>query len=135
MNNNDELFNLLFGWGFVIIAILLLLIFIVALRSMFAFKNAKKIKGKIVGLTNIGELNLPTVECSTAGETFRFKTKTPINNLSIGQSVDVEISSWNEPRIYDENRPEHAPKILFMIIILLTYFSVKGFTFLTIVFS
>jgi len=102
---------------------------------MFAFKNAKKIKGKIVELTNIGELYLPTVECSSGGETVRFKTKTPLSNLAIGQAIDVEISSLNEPRIYDADRPEHAPKILFMIIILLTYFCVKGFTFLATLFA
>lgn len=135
MNDSDALLNLLFGWGFVVITVLLIFILLVVLRSMFAFKNAKKIKGKIIELTSIGELNLPTVECSSEGETVRFKTKTPLSNLAVGQAIDVEISSLNEPRIFDANRPEHAPKILFMIIILLTYFCVKGFTFLLTLFA
>ncbi len=135
MNETDTLFNILFGWGFVIIAVLLFLVLIVAFRSMFAFKNAKIVKGKIIGLINIGELSLPTVECYSEGQAVRFKTKTPLNNLAIGQAVDVEISSSNEPRIYDADRVDHAPKILFMIIILLIFFCVKSFSFLQPFFS
>ena len=130
MNDTDALFNMLFGWGFVIIALLLFLIFIIALRSMFAFKNADMIKGKIIEVIDIGELSLPTVECLSGDQTIQFKTKTPLSNLEIGQSVDVEISSSNEPRIYDANRVDHAPKIIFMIVILLTFFSVQGYSFL-----
>ena len=130
MNDTDALFNMLFGWGFVIIAVLLFLIFIIALRSMFAFKNAAIIKGKIIEVIDIGELSLPTVECLSGDQTIQFKTKTPLSNLEIGQSVDVEISSSNEPRIYDANRVDHAPKIIFMIVILLTFFSVQGYSFL-----
>jgi hypothetical protein len=135
MDETDALFNMLFGWGFVIIAVLLFFILIVALRSTFSFKNATVVKGKIIELTDIGELSLPTVECYSEGQAVRFKTKTPINNLIIGQDVDVEISSSNEPRIYDEDRVDHAPKILFMIIILLSFFCVKSFSFLNTFFS
>lgn len=130
MNNSDEIFNLLFGWGFVIIAILLLLIFIVALKSVLAFNNAKIIKGKVVDLTDLGELNMPTIEYELQGKIAYFKTKTYIENLQIGQEIDLELASTNEVRVFDSNSSTPLPKVLFVVVILFSFFSVKGYFFL-----
>ncbi len=135
MKNSDELFNLLFGWGFVIIAVLLLMIFIVALRSMLSFKNAKIVKGKVVSVADIGQLNLPTIEYVQDGQSIQFKTKTFIENLQVGQELDLQISSSNEPRVYDADRPTPMPKVLFVVVVLFSFFSVKGFAFLQTMFT
>jgi hypothetical protein len=130
MNDLDALFNLLFGWGFVIIAILLFLIFVVALRSMFTFNNAKIVSGTVVDMSDIGELSLPTIEYKKEGKTIQFKTKTPLSNLKVGQALDLQLGSSNEARIFDVNQSRKTPKVLFVIILLLLFFSLKSFSFL-----
>ncbi len=135
MNDTDTLFNLLFGWGFVIIAVLLFLILIVAVRGIFAFKNAKVIKGTVVGLSDIGELSLPTIEYQTEGKTLQFKTKTPLVDLKLGQALELQLGASNEARIFDPDQSNSPPKILFLITILLSIFSVKGCLFLQTLFT
>ena len=129
-DNSDALFNVLFGWAFIAITVLLFLIFIVALRSILEYKNAKIIQGKIVKISDIGELSLPTVEYQIAGEIMQFKTKTTMLNLSVGQSVDVQVAKSSEARIYDKHRPEKIPTIMFVITALLAFFVVKSYSFL-----
>ncbi len=130
ITSSDATFNLLFGWAFVAITILLFLIFIVALRSILEYKNAEIIKGKIIKITDIGELSLPTVEYQIAEKTLQFKTKTPILNLEVGQLVDVQVAKSKEARIYDKDRPEKVPTIMFMATALLAFFVVKSCSFL-----
>jgi len=133
--SSDAMFNLLFGWAFVAITVLLFLIFIVVLRSILEFKNAEIIKGKVIKIADIGELSLPTVEYQIAGETLQFKTKTPLLNLEVGQSIDVQVAKSKEARIYDKNRPDKVPSIMFMATALLAFFVVKSCSFLLTLFS
>ena len=135
ITNSDATFNLLFGWAFVAITVLLFLIFIVALRSILEYKNAEIITGKIIKIADIGELSLPTVEYQIAGETLQFRTKTPILNLKVGQSVDVQVAKSKEARIYDKGRPEKIPTIMFMATALLAFFVVKSCSFLLTLFA
>ncbi len=135
ITGSDATFNLLFGWAFVAITVLLFLIFIVALRSILEYKNAEIIKGKIIKIADIGELSLPTVEYQIAGEILQFKTKTPMLNLKVGQSVDVQVAKSKEVRIYDKGRPEKIPSIMFMATALLAFFVVKSCSFLLTLFA
>ncbi len=135
ITSSDVTFNLLFGWAFVAITVLLFLIFIVALRSILEYKNAEIIKGKIIKIADIGELSLPTVEYQIAGKTLQFKTKTPMLNLKVGQSVDVQVAKSKEARIYDKGRPEKIPTIMFMATALLAFFVVKSCSFLLTLFA
>ncbi len=135
ISDSDAMFNLLFGWAFVAITILLFLIFIVILRSLLDYKNAEIIKGKIVKIADIGELSLPTVEYEVAGETVQFRTKTPVLNLAVGQSVDIQIAKSNQARIYDKDRPDRVPSIMFMATALLAFFVVKSCSFLLTLFG
>jgi len=135
ITNSDAMFNLLFGWAFVAITLLLFLILIVALRSVLEYKNAEIIKGKIIKVADIGELSLPTVEYQIAGETLQFKTKTPLSNLEIGQSIDVQVAKSKQVRIYDNGRPEKIPTIMFMATALLAFFVVKSCSFLLTLFA
>ena len=132
---SDAMFNLLFGWAFVAITILLFLIFIVALRSILEYKNAEIIKGKIIKIADIGELSLPTVEYQIEGKTVQFRTKTPLLNLEVGQSIDVQVAKSKEARIYEKGRPEKVPTIMFMATALLAFFVVKSCLFLLTLFS
>jgi len=120
------MFNLLFGWAFVAITILLFLIFIVILRSFLEYKNAEIIKGKIIKISDIGELSLPTVEYQSAGETVQFRTKTSVVNLAVGQLVDIQVGRSDQARVYDKNRPDKVPSIMFMATALLAFFVVKS---------
>ncbi len=135
VNETDAMFNMLFGWASVTIAVLLLLICVVALRSMLEFKNAKVIEGKVIKVADIGELDLPTIQYQMDGQTITFKTKTTLQNLAIGQSVDVQVAKSNEARIYDESRPDSTPKIMFAATALLAFFVVKGCAFLNTLFG
>ena len=135
VTSSDEMFNLLFGWAFVAITILLFLILIVVLRSLLEYKNAEIIKGKIIKIADIGELSLPTIEYQMGGETLQFRTKTPISNLKVGQSVDVQVAKSKEARIYDKSRPEKIPTIMFMATALLAFFVVKSCSFLLTLFA
>jgi len=130
ITSSDATFNLLFGWASVGITVLLFLIFVVVLRSILEYKNAEIIKGKIIKIADIGELSLPTVEYQIAGETLQFRTKTPLLNLKVGQSIDVQVAKSKEARIYDENRSEKVPSIMFMATALLAFFVVKSCLFL-----
>ena len=76
MIGSATFFDLLFGWGFVVIAVLLVVFFFVVLRTMGSFKNADKAKGKIINLTDIGAQSLPLIEYEFKGEKLSFKTKT-----------------------------------------------------------
>ena len=127
---SDALFNNLFGWGFVIVTVLLFLIFIVVLRSLLEYKNAKVVSAKVISVTNIGELNLPTLEYQSGGETLTFRTKTPLDNLVVGQSVDVQIGRSDMPRIFNKNQPDTVPKIMFAVTALLAFFVAKSISFL-----
>jgi len=135
VTSSDEMFNLLFGWAFVAITILLFLILIVVLRSLLEYKNAEIIKEKIIKIADIGELSLPTIEYQMGGETLQFRTKTPISNLKVGQSVDVQVAKSKEARIYDKSRPEKIPTIMFMATALLAFFVVKSCSFLLTLFA
>ena len=135
LDGSDAMFTLLFGWVFVAITILWFLVFVVVLRSLLEYKNAEIIKGKIIKIADIGELSLPTVEYQVAGETLRFKTKTPILNLSVGQTVDAQIAKSKQARIYDKNRPDKVPSIMFMATALLAFFVVKSCSFLLTLFG
>ena len=135
ITDSDATFNLLFGWAFVAVTILLFLIFIVALHSILEYKNAQVIKGKIIKVSDIGELSLPTVEYQIAGETLQFKTKTPILNLEVGQCVEVQVAKSKEARIYDQGRSEKVPTIMFMTTALLAFFVVKSCSFLLTLFA
>ncbi|MCF6190863.1 MAG: hypothetical protein L3J51_10310 [Cocleimonas sp.] len=135
VTNSDAIFNLLFGWAFVAITLLLFLIFIVALRSILEYKNADIVKGKIIKLADIGELSLPTVEYQIAGKMMQFRTKTPILNLAVGQFVEVQVAKSKEARIYDKSRPEKIPTIMFMATALLAFFVVKSCSFLLTLFG
>jgi len=126
LNDSDTMFNLLFGWAFVAITILLFLIFIVILRSFLEYKNAEIIKGKIIKISDIGELSLPTVEYQSAGETVQFRTKTSVVNLAVGQLVDIQVGRSDQARVYDKNRPDKVPSIMFMATALLAFFVVKS---------
>ena len=53
ITSSDATFNMLFGWAFVALTILLFLIFVVALRSILEYKNAQIIKGKIIKIADI----------------------------------------------------------------------------------
>ncbi len=135
INSSDVMFNMLFGWAFVAITVLLFLIFVVILRSLLDYKNAEIIKGKIIKIADIGELSLPTVEYKIAGETLQFRTKTPVLNLAVGQTVDVQIAKSNQARIYDKDRPDKVPSIMFMATALLAFFVVKSCSFLLTLFG
>ena len=135
ITGSDVTFNLLFGWAFVAITVLLFLICIVALRSILEYKNAQVVTGKVVKIADIGELSLPTVEYQISGETLQFKTKTPILNLQVGQSVEVQVAKSKEARIYDKSRPEKIPTIMFMATALLAFFVVKSCSFLMTLFA
>ena len=135
ISSSDATFNLLFGWAFVAITILLFLIFIVALRSILEYKNAQVVKGKIIKIADIGELSLPTVEYEMAGETLHFRTKTPILNLKVGQSVEVQVAKSNAARIHDKSRPEKIPTVMFVATALLAFFVVKSCSFLIALFT
>jgi len=135
ITSSDAMFNLLFGWAFVAITILLFFMFIVTLRSILEYKNAEIIKGKVIKIVDIGELSLPTVEYQIAGETLHFRTKTPILNLEVGQSIDVQVAKSKEARIYDKGRPEKIPTIMFMATALLAFFVVKSCLFLLTLFA
>jgi hypothetical protein len=135
ITSSDTTFNLLFGWAFVAVTILLFLILIVVLRSILEYKNAEIIKGKIIKIADIGELSLPTVEYQMEGETLQFRTKTPILNLKVGQSVDVQVAKSKDVRLYDKGRPEKIPSIMFMATALLAFFVVKSCSFLLTLFN
>jgi len=135
VTNSDEIFNLLFGWAFVVITVLLFFILIVAIRSILEYKNADIIKGKIIKVADIGELNLPTVEYEMGGETLHFRTKTPISDLKVGQSVDVQVAKSKGVRIYDKGRPEKIPTIMYMATALLVFFIIKSYSFLQTLFT
>ena len=68
MKDSDVMFNTIFGWSTVVLAILLITILVVYARSLLVFKNAKVIKGKVIDLMDIGELDLPTIEYQLNGE-------------------------------------------------------------------
>ena len=56
MKDSDVIFNMIFGWSMVVIAVLLIAVLVVYIKSLLVFKNAKVIKGKVVDLNQIGIL-------------------------------------------------------------------------------
>ncbi|WP_299872467.1 hypothetical protein [uncultured Cocleimonas sp.] len=130
MEDSDVMFNLVFGWGMVVLAVLLVAVLVVYIKSLLVFKNAKVIKGKVIDLMDIGELNLPTIEYQLDGETLHFRSKTAIKNLVVDEDVDIEIGVANEPRIYEKNSTIKLPMVIYVIFALVIIFGIKAVAFL-----
>jgi len=130
MEDSDVMFNLVFGWGMVVLVVLLVAVLVVYIKSLLVFKNAKVIKGKVIDLMDIGELNLPTIEYQLDGETLHFRSKTAIKNLVVDEDVDIEIGVANEPRIYEKNSTIKLPMVIYVIFALVIIFGIKAVAFL-----
>jgi len=130
MKDSDVMFTTIFGWSTVVLAILLIAILVVYVRSLLVFKNAKVIKGKVIDLMDIGELDLPTIEYQLNGETLHFRSKTAIKTLAVGQELDIQIGDANEPRILDKNNSIKLPMVIYLIFALVIIFSIKAVGFL-----
>jgi len=130
MKDSDVIFNMIFGWSMVVIAVLLIAVLVVYIKSLLVFKNAKVIKGKVVDLMDIGELDLPTVEYQLNGETLHFRSKTAIKTLAVGQALDIQIGNANEPRILEKNNSKKLPMVIYVIFALVIIFGIKAVSFL-----
>lgn len=130
MNDSDVMFNMVFGWGTVVLAVLLLAVLVVYIRSLLVFKNAEVIKGKVIDLMDIGELDLPTIEYQLGGETLHFRSKTAIKTLAVGQELDLQIGNENQPRIMDKNSQFKLPMVIYVIFALVIIFGIKGVSFI-----
>jgi len=130
MNDSDVIFNTVFGWSTVILAVLFLAILVVYIRSLLVFKNAEVIRGKIIDLMDIGELDLPTIEYQLGGETLHFRSKTAIKTFAVGQELDLQIGKSNEPRIMDKNSSVKLPMVIYVIFALVIIFGIKAVGFL-----
>ena len=126
----DVIFNMVFGWSTVVLAVLLLAVLVVYIRSLLVFKNADVIKGKVIDLIDIGELDLPTIEYQLGGEILHFRSKTAIKTLAVGQELDLQIGDTNEPRILDKNSSIKLPMVIYVIFTLMIIFGFKGVAFL-----
>lgn len=121
----------MFGWGFLIGACLLSLVVWAVVRSTYAFKNAEIVKGKIIELRDLGAENLPTVEYKFSGETASFRASTPLDGLNVGEEVDVQLGKSRDVRLYDKNKVDSIPKMLYVVICLLLFMLFKGVTLLS----
>ena len=130
MNDSDVIFNLVFGWGMVVLVVLLIAVLIVYIKSLLVFKNGRIINGKVIDVQDIGELDLPTIEYQLDGETLHFRSKTAIKTLAAGEEIQVELGSANQPRIYEKNNPIKLPMVIYVIFALIIYFGIKAFGFL-----
>ena len=130
MNDSDVIFNMVFGWSTVVLAVLFFAVLVVYIRSLLVFKNAEVIKGKIIDLMDIGELDLPTIEYQLGGETLHFRSKTAIKTLAVGQELDLQIGKANEPRIMDKNSSVKLPMVIYVIFALVIIFGIKAVGFL-----
>ena len=130
MKDSDVMFNMVFGWATVVMAVLLVAILVVYIRSLLVFKNAEIIKGKVIDLMDIGELDLPTIEYQLGGETLHFRSKTAIKTLAVGQELELQIGNDSEPRILDKNSTTKLPMVIYVIFTLIIVFGFKSVTFL-----
>ena len=130
MKDSDVMFNTVFGWSTVVLAVLFLAVLIVYIRSLLVFKNAEIIKGKVIDLMDIGELDLPTIEYQLDGETLHFRSKTAIKTLAVGEELDLQIGKANEPRIFDKNSTIKLPMVIYVIFALVIIFGIKAVGFL-----
>ena len=130
MKDSDVMFNTVFGWSTVVLAVLFLAVLIVYIRSLLVFKNAEIIKGKVIDLMDIGELDLPTIEYQLDGETLLFRSKTAIKTLAVGEELDLQIGKANEPRIFDKNSTIKLPMVIYVIFALVIIFGIKAVGFL-----
>ena len=130
MKDSDVMFNMIFGWSTVVLAVLLIAVLVVYIRSLLVFKNAKVIKGKVIDLMDIGELDLPTIEYQLDGETLHFRSKTAIKTLAVGEDLDIQIGDTNEPRILEKNSAIKLPMVIYVICALVIIFSIKAVGFL-----
>ncbi len=130
MKDSDVMFNMVFGWATVVMAVLLVAILVVYIRSLLVFKNADIIKGKVIDLMDIGELDLPTIEYQLGGETLHFRSKTAIKTLAVGQELELQIGNDSEPRILDKNSTTKLPMVIYVIFTLIIVFGFKSVTFL-----
>lgn len=130
MKDSDVMFNIIFGWSTVVLAVLLIAVLVVYIRSLLVFKNAKVIKGKVIDLMDIGELDLPTIEYQLDGETLHFRSKTAIKTLAVGEDLDIQIGDTNEPRILEKNSAIKLPMVIYVICALVIIFGIKAVGFL-----
>jgi hypothetical protein len=130
MNDSDVMFNLVFGWGTVVLVVLLIAVLIVYIKSVLVFKNAKIINGKVIDVMDIGELDLPTIEYQLDGETLHFRSKTAIKTFAAGDDIEIEIGTAKQPRIYEKNNPIKLPMVIYVIFALIIYFGIKAIGFL-----
>ncbi len=130
MKDSDVMFNMIFGWSTVALTVLFFVVLIVYIKTLLVFKNAEIIKGKVIDLMNIGELDLPTIEYQLGGETLHFRTKTAIKTLTVGQELDLQIGNANEPRILEKNSSTKLPMVIYVIFILMILFGLKAVNFL-----
>ena len=130
MRDSDVMFNMIFGWSTVVLAVLLIAVLVVYIRSLMVFKNAKVIKGKVIDLMDIGELDLPTIEYQLDGETLHFRSKTAIKTLAVGEDLDIQIGDTNEPRILEKNSAIKLPMVIYVICALVIIFGIKAVGFL-----
>ncbi len=130
MKDSDVMFNMIFGWSTVVLAVLLIAVLVVYIRSLLVFKNAKVIKGKVIDLMDIGELDLPTIEYQLDGETLHFRSKTAIKTLAVGEDLDIQIGDTNEPRILEKNSAIKLPMVIYVICALVIIFGIKAVGFL-----
>ena len=130
MKDTDVIFNTIFGWSTVVLAVLLISVLVVYIKSILVFKNAKVIKGKVIDLMDIGELDLPTIEYQLDGETLHFRSKTAIKTLAVGEELDIQIGDASEPRIFDKNSSIKLPMVIYVICALVIVFGIKAVGFL-----
>ncbi len=130
MKDSDVMFNMIFGWSMVVLAVLLISVLVFYIKSLLVFKNAKIIKGKVIDLMDIGELDLPTIEYQLNGETLHFRSKTAIKTLSVGQALDIQIGNADEPRILEKDSSEKLPMVIYVIFALVIIFGIKAVSFL-----
>jgi len=130
MSEIEPLFNLLLGWMFVAVAVLLLFVILMVIRSSNAFKNAKIVKGKIVELNQFADEHLPTIEFVVEGKVKRFRETTKQEGLQIGKEVKVQLGRSNDVRLFEEGKVDKLPKMVFVVMLIFMFFFVKAILFL-----
>lgn len=130
MSEIEPLFNLLLGWMFVAVAVLLLFVILMVIRSSNAFKNAKIVKGKIVELNQFADEHLPTIEFVEEGKVKRFRETTKQEGLQIGKEVKVQLGRSNDVRLFEEGKVDKLPKMVFVVMLIFMFFFVKAILFL-----
>lgn len=130
MKEIEPLFDIMLGWMFVSVTVLLLLVILAVVRSTNAFKHAKIVKGKIVAMNQFADEHLPTIEFIEEGEVKRFRETTKQEGLQVGKEVKVQLGRSNDVRLFEEGKVDKLPKMVFVVMLIFLFFLVKAILFL-----